>query len=85
MSLLSLFWAIRHHFCLFSLQLALRASPTYEGFMAALSVEEHDNQEELFNRGMQRDLGIYLSAMEKQLDILDALYEEHGLESDEVV
>lgn len=34
---------------------------------------------------MQRDLEIYLPAMEKQLNILDTLYEEHGLESDEVV
>lgn len=34
---------------------------------------------------MQRDLNIYLPAMEKQLNILDTLYEVHGLESDEVV
>ncbi|XP_077158681.1 pleckstrin homology domain-containing family A member 8 isoform X2 [Paroedura picta] len=72
-------WVVRGVFAL-----ALRASPTYECFVAALSVGECNNQE-LFNRGMQRDLGIYLPAMEKQLGILDALYEEHGLESDEVV
>lgn len=34
---------------------------------------------------MHRDLGVYLPAMEKQLAILDALYEEYNLESDEVV
>lgn len=67
------------------MQLALRASPSYEGFVAALSVREGDNQEEVFYKDMQRDLNIYLPAMEKQLSILDALYEEHGLESDEVV
>ncbi|XP_060104703.1 pleckstrin homology domain-containing family A member 8 isoform X2 [Heteronotia binoei] len=73
-------WVVRGVFAL-----ALRASPTYECFVAALSVGECDNQEELFYRGMQRDLNTYLPAMEKQLGILDALYEEHGLESDEVV
>lgn len=67
------------------MQLALRASPTYEGFVAALSLAECENQEEAFYHGMQRDLNVYLPAMEKQLNILDALYEEHGLESDEVV
>ncbi|XP_066483446.1 pleckstrin homology domain-containing family A member 8 isoform X2 [Tiliqua scincoides] len=73
-------WVVRGVFAL-----ALRASPTYEGFVAALSVKECDHQEEAFQHGMQRDLGIYLPAMEKQLNILDTLYEEHGLESDEVV
>lgn len=53
--------------------------------MAALSVEECEPQEETFYKGMQRDLNIYLPAMEKQLNILDTLYEVHGLESDEVV
>lgn len=66
-------------------QLALRAAPTYEDFVAALSVDECDPQEETFYKGMQRDLNIYLPAMEKQLNILDTLYEIHGLESDEVV
>ncbi|ETE62538.1 Pleckstrin-likey domain-containing family A member 8, partial [Ophiophagus hannah] len=65
--------------------LTLRASPTYAGFVAALSLAECENQEEAFYHGMQRDLNIYLPAMEKQLNILDALYEEHGLESDEVI
>lgn len=73
-------WVVRGVFAL-----ALRASPTYEGFVAALSLKECDHQEEAFHHGMQRDLGIYLPAMEKQLNILDTLYEEHGLESDEVV
>ncbi|XP_054847292.1 pleckstrin homology domain-containing family A member 8 isoform X2 [Eublepharis macularius] len=73
-------WVVRGVFAL-----ALRASPTYECFVAALSVRDCDNQEEVFYSGMQRDLNIYLPAMEKQLGILDALYEEHGLESDEVV
>ncbi|KAM6450179.1 pleckstrin homology domain-containing family A member 8 isoform 1-T1 [Liasis olivaceus] len=73
-------WVVRGVFAL-----ALRASPTYEGFVAALSLRECDNQEEAFFNGMQRDLNIYLPAMEKQLNILDTLYEEHGLESDEVV
>ncbi|KFQ60584.1 Pleckstrin homology domain-containing family A member 8, partial [Pelecanus crispus] len=73
-------WVVRGVFAL-----ALRAAPTYEDFVAALSVEECDPQEETFYKGMQRDLNIYLPAMEKQLNILDTLYEVHGLESDEVV
>ncbi|XP_053119733.1 pleckstrin homology domain-containing family A member 8 isoform X2 [Hemicordylus capensis] len=73
-------WVVRGVFAL-----ALRASPNYEGFVAALSVNGCDNQEEGFHNGMQRDLNVYLPAMEKQLSILDTLYEEHGLESDEVV
>ncbi|KAM6373762.1 pleckstrin homology domain-containing family A member 8 isoform 3-T4 [Alca torda] len=73
-------WVVRGVFAL-----ALRAAPTYEDFVAALSVEECDPQEEAFYKGMQRDLNIYLPAMEKQLNILDTLYEVHGLESDEVV
>ncbi|XP_025959627.1 pleckstrin homology domain-containing family A member 8 isoform X3 [Dromaius novaehollandiae] len=73
-------WVVRGVFAL-----ALRAAPTYEDFVAALSVEECDAQEETFYKGMQRDLNIYLPAMEKQLNILDTLYEVHGLESDEVV
>eukprot|EP00076_Gallus_gallus_P037685 XP_025003223.1 pleckstrin homology domain-containing family A member 8 isoform X2 [Gallus gallus] len=73
-------WVVRGVFAL-----ALRAAPTYEDFVAALSVEDCDPQEETFYRAMQRDLSIYLPAMEKQLNILDTLYEVHGLESDEVV
>ncbi|KFQ40391.1 Pleckstrin homology domain-containing family A member 8, partial [Mesitornis unicolor] len=73
-------WVVRGVFAL-----ALRAAPTYEDFVAGLSVEECDPQEETFYKGMQRDLSIYLPAMEKQLNILDTLYEVHGLESDEVV
>ncbi|KAK2512072.1 Plekha8 [Columba guinea] len=73
-------WVVRGVFAL-----ALRAAPTYEDFVAALSVEECEPQEETFYKGMQRDLNIYLPAMEKQLNILDTLYEVHGLESDEVV
>lgn len=67
------------------LQLALRAAPSYPGFMAALVCHEGDELKEGFMSGMHRDLAIYLPAMEKQLAILDALYEEYGLESDEVV
>ncbi|KAI6074631.1 Pleckstrin-like proteiny domain-containing family A member 8 isoform X1 [Aix galericulata] len=73
-------WVVRGVFAL-----ALRAAPTYEDFVAALSVEDCDPQEETFYKGMQRDLNIYLPAMEKQLNILDTLYEVHGLESDEVL
>uniref|UniRef100_A0A8D0L2S0 Pleckstrin homology domain-containing family A member 8 n=1 Tax=Sphenodon punctatus TaxID=8508 RepID=A0A8D0L2S0_SPHPU len=73
-------WVVRGVFAL-----ALRAAPTYENFVAALSVRDLDNHEEAFYNGMQRDLNIYLTAMEKQLNILDSLYESHGLESDEVV
>ncbi|OXB53653.1 hypothetical protein ASZ78_000183 [Callipepla squamata] len=73
-------WVVRGVFAL-----ALRAAPTYEDFVAALSVEDCDPQEETFYKAMQRDLNIYLPAMEKQLNILDTLYEVHGLESDEVV
>lgn len=67
------------------LQLALRAAPSYSGFMAALVSHEGDELKEGFTKGMHRDLAIYLPAMEKQLAMLDALYEEYGLESDEVV
>lgn len=67
------------------LQLALRAAPSYEDFVAALTIKEGDHQKAAFSVGMQRDLSLYLPAMERQLAILDALYDAHGLESDEVV
>ncbi|XP_051856381.1 pleckstrin homology domain-containing family A member 8 isoform X1 [Antechinus flavipes] len=73
-------WVVRGVFAL-----ALRAAPSYEDFVEALSIREGDHHKEAFGLGMQRDLNLYLPAMEKQLDILDALYEAHGLESDEVV
>ncbi|XP_074051677.1 pleckstrin homology domain-containing family A member 8 [Macrotis lagotis] len=73
-------WVVRGVFAL-----ALRAAPSYEDFVAALTIREGDHHKEAFNLGMQRDLNLYLPAMEKQLDILDGLYEAHGLESDEVV
>ncbi|XP_040289499.1 pleckstrin homology domain-containing family A member 8 [Bufo bufo] len=73
-------WVVRGVFAL-----ALRAAPTYDGFVAALTVKEGDEKDEYFFDAIMRDLNIYLSAMEKQLNILDTLYEEHGLESDEVV
>ncbi|KAM4874917.1 pleckstrin homology domain-containing family A member 8 isoform 2-T2 [Thomomys bottae] len=73
-------WVVRGVFAL-----ALRAAPTYEDFVAALTIKEGDHQKEAFSVGMQRDLSLYLPAMEKQLAILDTLYEVHGLESDEVV
>ncbi|TSK34731.1 Pleckstrin homology domain-containing family A member 8 [Bagarius yarrelli] len=73
-------WVVRGVFAL-----ALRAAPSYSGFMAALVCHEEDLLKENFMSGMHRDLAIYLPAMEKQLAILDALYEEYGLESDEVV
>ncbi|KAA0703050.1 Pleckstrin -like proteiny domain-containing family A member 8 [Triplophysa tibetana] len=73
-------WVIRGVFAL-----ALRAAPSYESFMAALVCHEGDELKEGFTAGMHRDLGTYLPAMEKQLSILDALYDEYGLESDEVV
>lgn len=47
--------------------------------------KEGDELKRGFTSGMHRDLGLYLPAMEKQLAILDALYEEYNLESDEVV
>lgn len=73
-------WVVRGVFAL-----ALRAAPSYEGFVAALSINEGDEKDKFFFHSMLRDLNIYLPAMEKQLTILDTLYEEHGLESDEVV
>ncbi|XP_069505017.1 pleckstrin homology domain-containing family A member 8 [Ambystoma mexicanum] len=73
-------WVVRGVFAL-----ALRAAPTYDSFAAALSVGERDDWKEAFGHAMRRDLDIYLPAMGKQLDLLDALYEEHNLESDEVV
>lgn len=66
-------------------QLALRAAPSYQSFSAALVSREGDELKSGFTRGMHRDLGVYLPAMEKQLAILDDLYEEYNLESDEVV
>ncbi|XP_069852116.1 pleckstrin homology domain-containing family A member 8 isoform X2 [Dipodomys merriami] len=72
-------WVVRGVFAL-----ALRAAPSYEDFVAALTIKEGDHQKEAFSIGMQRDLSLYLPAMEKQLAILDTLYEVHGLESDEV-
>lgn len=53
--------------------------------MAALACHEGDELKEGFMSGMHRDLAIYLPAMENQLAILDSLYEDYGLESDEVV
>lgn len=73
-------WVVRGVFAL-----ALRAAPSYGGFMAALVCHEGDELKDGFMSGMHRDLTFYLPAMEKQLAILDALYEEYGLESDEVV
>ncbi|XP_051872936.1 pleckstrin homology domain-containing family A member 8 [Pristis pectinata] len=73
-------WVVRGVFAL-----ALRAAPFYEAFMAALAITEGDEQKEAFYEGMQRDLNQYLPAMGKQIEILDALYEEYNLESDEVV
>ncbi|CAH2282708.1 pleckstrin homology domain-containing family A member 8 isoform X1 [Pelobates cultripes] len=70
-------WVVRGVFAL-----ALRAAPSYNGFVAALTVKEGSGE---FFDAMQRDLNIYLPAMEKHLCLLDSLYEEHGLESDEVV
>lgn len=66
-------------------QLALRAAPSYQSFAAALVSRAGDELKGGFTSGVHRDLGLYLPAMEKQLAILDALYEEYNLESDEVV
>ncbi|XP_041799134.1 pleckstrin homology domain-containing family A member 8 [Chelmon rostratus] len=73
-------WVVRGVFAL-----ALRAAPTYQSFSAALVSREGDELKSGFTSGMHRDLGVYLPAMEKQLAILDALYEDYNLESDEVV
>lgn len=73
-------WVVRGVFAL-----ALRAAPSYDAFAAALVLQEGDQLKEGFLAGMKRDLGIYLPAMQQQLAILDTLYEEHCLESDEVV
>ncbi|MBN3281920.1 PKHA8 protein, partial [Polyodon spathula] len=73
-------WVVRGVFAL-----ALRAAPSYEGFAAALVSNEGDQRKVGFPKGMHRDLDVYLLAMEHQLAILDAMYEEYSLESDEVV
>ncbi|KAF3691826.1 Pleckstrin -like proteiny domain-containing family A member 8 [Channa argus] len=73
-------WVVRGVFAL-----ALRAAPSYQSFTAALVSREGDELKTGFIRGIHRDLGMYLPAMERQLAILDGLYEEHNLESDEVV
>lgn len=66
-------------------QLALRAAPSYQSFTAALVSREGDELKSGFTSSMRRDLEVYLPAMENQLSILDVLYEEYSLESDEVV
>lgn len=68
-----------------SIQLALKAAPSYQSFAAALVSREGDELQSGFTISMHRDLGVYLPAMEKHLSILDALYEEYDLESDETV
>ncbi|KAL3060367.1 hypothetical protein OYC64_014846 [Pagothenia borchgrevinki] len=73
-------WVVRGVFAL-----ALRAAPSYQSFAAALVLTEGDELKSSFTSGVYRDLGVYLPAMENQLTILDALYEEYNLESDEVV
>ncbi|KAM9724004.1 pleckstrin homology domain-containing family A member 8 [Menidia menidia] len=73
-------WVVRGVFAL-----ALRAAPSYKSFTAALVSNEGDELSSHFTDGMHRDLGLYLPAMDKHLAILDALYEEYNLESDEVV
>ncbi|XP_029361157.1 pleckstrin homology domain-containing family A member 8 isoform X2 [Echeneis naucrates] len=73
-------WVVRGVFAL-----ALRAAPSYQNFTAALVSREGDELKSGFISGMHRDLDVYLPAMEKLLAILDALYEEYSLESDEVV
>ncbi|XP_023658298.2 pleckstrin homology domain-containing family A member 8 isoform X1 [Paramormyrops kingsleyae] len=73
-------WVVRGVFAL-----ALRAAPSYRTFMGALVSREGDELKEGFVSGMHRDLGTYLPAMERQLGVLDTLYDEYGLESDEVV
>ncbi|XP_022050201.1 pleckstrin homology domain-containing family A member 8 isoform X2 [Acanthochromis polyacanthus] len=73
-------WVVRGVFAL-----ALRAAPSYQSFAAALVSREGDELTRSFTIGMHRDLGVYLPAMERQLAILDSLYEEYNLESDEVV
>ncbi|KAM6994272.1 pleckstrin homology domain-containing family A member 8 [Tautogolabrus adspersus] len=73
-------WVVRGVFAL-----ALRAAPSYQSFSAALVSKEGDELKSSFISGLHRDLGVYLPAMEKQLAVLDALYDEYNLESDEVV
>ncbi|KAF7669462.1 hypothetical protein LDENG_00186650 [Lucifuga dentata] len=73
-------WVVRGVFAL-----ALRAAPSYQSFTAALVSREGDELKSGFTSGMHRDLSVYLPAMENQLTILDVLYEEYNLDSDEVV
>ncbi|XP_037639956.1 pleckstrin homology domain-containing family A member 8 [Sebastes umbrosus] len=73
-------WVVRGVFAL-----ALRAAPSYPSFAAALVSTQGEELKAGFTSGMHRDLGVYLPAMENQLAILDAMYEEYNLESDEVV
>ncbi|XP_037310314.1 pleckstrin homology domain-containing family A member 8 isoform X1 [Pungitius pungitius] len=73
-------WVVRGVFAL-----ALRAAPSYQGFAAALVSRQGDELKGGFASGVHRDLGVYLPAMGEQLAILDALYQEYNLESDEVV
>ncbi|XP_037532949.1 pleckstrin homology domain-containing family A member 8 [Nematolebias whitei] len=73
-------WVVRGVFAL-----ALRAAPSYQSFTSALVSSEGDELRRDFTSSMHRDLGLYLPAMERQLTIIDELYEEYNLESDEVV
>ncbi|XP_019741873.1 pleckstrin homology domain-containing family A member 8 isoform X2 [Hippocampus comes] len=73
-------WVVRGVFAL-----ALRAAPSYQSFTAALVTIEGDELKSGFTSGMHRDLGVYLPAIDRLMTILDALYEEYNLESDEVV
>ncbi|XP_061677000.1 pleckstrin homology domain-containing family A member 8 [Syngnathoides biaculeatus] len=73
-------WVVRGVFAL-----ALRAAPSYQSFTAALVTTEGDELKSGFASGVRRDLGVYLPAMDRLLAVLDDLYEEHNLESDEVV
>ncbi|XP_068613855.1 pleckstrin homology domain-containing family A member 8 [Brachionichthys hirsutus] len=73
-------WVVRGVFAL-----ALRAAPSYQSFTAALASSEGDELKKGFTSSLHRDLEIYLPAMEQHLAVLDGLYEEYNLESDEVV
>ena len=50
-----------------------------------MAVHPGDEERPSFRTQLQKDLTVYLGAMERQLLTLDSFYDAHGLESDEVV
>ncbi|XP_058877146.1 pleckstrin homology domain-containing family A member 8-like [Acipenser ruthenus] len=57
----------------------------YHGWVVRGVFVASDQRKAGFPKRMHRDIDVYLPAMEHQLAIVDAMYEEYSLESDELV